>query len=92
MIATRFMTGPYLYIKEQRGSPIAHPYLFSQRHILNLLAQRSPIISLKLSILYTLLTPVLMQPADLVLGLLEEDQLIPDALFDEDSSGMLIDD
>ena len=33
-----------------------------------------------------------MQPADLVLRLLEKDQLVPDALFDKDPSGMLVDD
>ena len=40
---------------------------FPQRHVLNLLAQRPPIISLELRILNTLLTPILMQPADMVL-------------------------
>ncbi len=63
-ISTRPNTGTYLYNKD----PIlTHAYLFSQRHIFDLFAQCSPIISLKLSILHTLLTPILMQPADQVL-------------------------
>ncbi len=69
-ISTSLITDPDLYIKDHTGpkhEPINHPYLFSQRHIVDLFVQCSPIISLKLSILYTLLTPVLMQSADLVL-------------------------
>lgn len=59
--------GPYRYTKDPIRSPVAHAYSFSQRHIVDLFAQCSPIISLKLSILYTFLTPILMQPADLIL-------------------------
>lgn len=62
----------------------------SQRHPFHLVSQRPPIVSLQLGILDPLLTPVLMQPADVILGLLEIDQLVADALFDEYPARMLL--
>ena len=66
--------------------------LFADRHILDLLAQCPPIVRLQLRILDELLAPVLMKLANMVLRLLEEDQLVPDALFDEYAPSMLVDD
>ena len=67
-------------------------FLVAQRHALHLLAQRPPIIGLKLGVLDAFLTPILMQPTDMVLARLEEKKLVPDTLFDEDSSRVLLDD
>lgn len=72
-------------------TPPTHPHLIRSRHTLHLLAQRPPIIRLQLRVLDALLAPFLMQPADVVLRLLEEEQLVADALFDEDAAGVLLD-
>jgi hypothetical protein len=69
-----------------------HRHLIPQRHPLHLLTQPPPIIRLQLRILNPFLAPVLVQAADMVLALLEEQQLIANALFDEDAAGVLGDD
>ena len=64
----------------------------SSRHVFDLVAQCPPIIGLELRILDPLLTPVLMQSADVILRLLENDQLIANAFLDENPASVLIDD
>ena len=66
--------------------------LIAQRHPLDLLTQRSPVVRLELCILDPFLAPILMQSADMILRLLEEEQLVPDALLDKDAAGMLVND
>ena len=68
-IYTSLIIGLCLYIKKESkpGPPLSHNYLFSYWHIVDFFAQCSPVISLKFRIFYSLLTPVLMQPADIVL-------------------------
>ena len=64
----------------------------SCRHIFDLVTQCPPIIRLELRILNPLLTPVLMESADVILRLLEKDELIANAFPDKDSASVLIDD
>ena len=66
--------------------------LFSQWHTLNFLTQRPPIINLKLCIFDTLLTPILVQSANIVLRLLKVEQFVSYALLDENPASMLVDD
>jgi len=66
-------------------------YLITQRHALNFFAKSSPVVGLKFGILDPLLSPVLMQPRDLILAVLEEEQLISDALPNKNATGMLVD-
>jgi hypothetical protein len=66
-------------------------WLVSKGHTLHLLAQSPPVVGLKLGILDSLLTPVLVQSTDMILRLLEELKLVADAFFDKDSTGMLLD-
>lgn len=67
-------------------------HLICGRHALDLLTERSPIVGLQLRILDALLAPLLVQPRDVVLALLEEKKLITDALLDENAAGMLLHD
>ena len=59
-------------------------------HVLNLFVQCSPVLGLKLCILDSLLAPVLMKLADVILRLLEIQQLVTDAFFYEYTPRMLI--
>lgn len=63
-----------------------------RRHSVDFLAERTPVIRLQLRVLDALLAPVLMEPADVVLAGLEEDELVPDTLLDEYSTRMLLHD
>ena len=65
--------------------------LICGRHTLDLLTERSPIIRLQLRVLDALLAPLLVQPGDVILALLEEKELITDAFPDEDAAGVLLD-
>ena len=65
---------------------------FPQRHSLQLLAECSPIVGLQLSVLDPFLTPVHMQLADVILRLLEVNNLVANALLDENTSCVLCDD
>lgn len=65
--------------------------LVAQGHSLNLLAQSSPVVRLQLGVFDALLTPILMELADVVHGLLKEHCLISDALLDEDTTCVLVD-
>lgn len=67
-------------------------FLLSRRHPLYLIAQLSPVIRLQFRILDSLLTPVLMQAADVVLALLEVDEFVPDAFLDEHAPRVLLHD
>lgn len=64
--------------------------LHARRHPLNFVAQATPVVRLKFGVLDTLLAPVLMQTADVILALLEVDEFIMDAFFDEDAPSMLL--
>lgn len=66
--------------------------LICGRHALDLLTERSPIVRLQLRVLDALLAPLLVQPGDVVLALLEEQELVTNTLFDEDAAGMLLHD
>lgn len=68
------------------------PNLLAQRHSLDLFAKRPPVVRLELRILDTLLAPVLMQLAGVILRVLEVEQLVADALLDEDAAGVLLHD
>lgn len=61
-------------------------------HAVDFLAQRPPVVRLQLRILDSLLAPVLMQMADMVLAGLEIDELVPDAFLDEHPERMLLHD
>jgi hypothetical protein len=69
-----------------------HCSLFSPRHTLDFVCKGTPIVCLQLGVLDTFLRPVLVQLADVVLGLLEEEELVADALFNEDTASVLGDD
>ncbi len=64
--------------------------LLANWHALNLLAERTPILRLQLSIFDSFLAPVLMQPTDMMLGRLEDVQLVSDTLLDEHSTCVLL--
>jgi hypothetical protein len=63
--------------------------LLAQRHHLNGLHKPSPAICLQLRILDPLLRPILVQPGNHVLAILEVIKFVADALLDEDTAGML---
>jgi len=63
---------------------------FTQRHPLDLFAQRSPVFSLEFGIFHPLLAPVLVESTDMVLALLEVEKLVTNALLDENSSCVLL--
>lgn len=67
-------------------------YLVTCRHILHLLTPRPPIIRLQLRVFDPLLTPILMQLADVVLALLEEEKFVSDALLDKHPPRVLVHD
>lgn len=67
-------------------------YLVTCRHILHLLTPRPPIIRLQLRVFDPLLTPILMQLADVVLTLLEEEKFVSDALLDKHPPRVLVHD
>jgi hypothetical protein len=69
-----------------------HCSLFTPRHTLNFVCKGTPIVCLQLGVLDAFLRPVLVQLADVVLGLLEEEELVADALFNEDTASVLGDD
>jgi hypothetical protein len=66
--------------------------LVALRHALHRVRQRAEILHLQLRRLDSLLRPILMQPADVVLRALEEEQFVAHALLDEDAAGVLVDD
>ena len=59
-------------------------------HSFYLFTESSPIICLKFGIFDSLLTPVLMQAADVVLAVLEVKKLVTNAFFDKDAASMLL--
>lgn len=63
-----------------------------QWHPLHLVTQRPPVVRLQLGVFDAFLTPVLVQPADVILALLEVDQFVSHALPDEHPAGMLLHD
>jgi len=65
--------------------------LLTHWHILNFVAQGFPIINLHLCILHPLLTPVIVQPRNTILRALEGLNFVADALFDEHTSCVLVD-
>lgn len=60
------------------------------RHPLNFIAQATPVLRLQFRVLDTLLAPVLMQAADMILALLEVNEFITNAFRDEDTPSMLL--
>ena len=63
----------------------------SSWHVFDLVAQCPPIIGLEFGIFDPLLTPILMQSANMILRLLEKDELIANAFPDKDPASVLID-
>lgn len=85
----------FCHLQENANDTLHDDHMFAsitQRHILHLLAQCFPITRLQFGILHPLLTPVLMQLADMILALLKVRQFIPYAFLDENAPRMLIDD
>jgi hypothetical protein len=72
----------------QLGPNVAQ--LNARRHSLNFITQATPVVRLQLGVFDTLLAPVLVQPADMVLALLEMDKFIANAFLDEDAPRMLL--
>ena len=64
--------------------------LFSHRHVLNLFAKCSPVVGLQFRVFDALLAPILMQFTDVVLGLLEKDEFVTNALLYEHPTRMLV--
>jgi hypothetical protein len=64
--------------------------LFPERHALQLVEQSPPVVSQHLRVLDAFLGPVLVPAADVVLRLLEEDELVADALTDEHGTVVLV--
>lgn len=67
-------------------------FLITKRHTIKLIEQPPPVIREHLRVLDALLGPILVPAADMVLGLLEEDELVADALLDEDRAVVLVHD
>lgn len=63
---------------------------YTVRHPLDLIAQRSPVVCLQLRVLDSLLAPVLMQPANVILALTEVFQFFLQTLPDEHSPSVLL--
>ena len=63
--------------------------LFSCRHSLHFFAQPSPVVCLQLGVFDSLLAPILVEAANMVLTLLKVRQFISDALPDENAACML---
>ena len=63
-----------------------------RRHGFDLFAQSSPIICMQFRIFDSFLTPVLVQLADVILAHLEEQKLVADAFFDQDTPCVLLHD
>lgn len=66
--------------------------LLARGHTFNLLTQGPPVLRLKLGVLHALLAPLLMQSTNVILALLEVQKLVTNALLDEDTPRMLLDD
>lgn len=65
-------TIPLMYEYEQVEAQCCSPtQLHARRHSLNFVAQATPVVRLQFGVLDPLLTPVLMQAADVILALLE---------------------
>lgn len=67
-------------------------HLVSQGYALKLVEEPAPVIRQHLRVLDALLGPVLVPPRDVVLSGLEGDELVADALLDEDGAVVLVDD
>lgn len=63
--------------------------LLADRHAFDLFGQGPPVLRLEFGVLDPFLAPILMQPTDVVLRGLEEVELVPDALLDEDAPRVL---
>lgn len=66
--------------------------LVTERHALELVEQLTPVVSEELRVLGSLLRPILVPAGNVVLAGLEVNELIPDALLDEDGPVVLVDD
>jgi hypothetical protein len=66
--------------------------LLHRGHALYLFTQSPPVVRLQLCVLHTLLTPLLVQSANVILALLKVKKFIPNTFFNEDTSGVLLDD
>jgi hypothetical protein len=64
--------------------------LFPSWHAFYFLAESSPVICLQFRVLDPLQAPVLVQTANVVLAVLEDDELVTDALLDENTSCVLL--
>lgn len=74
-----------------RVRPVTTPNAaLARRHPLNFVTQATPIVRLQFGVLDTLLAPVLMQPADVILASLEVNEFVADAFCDEDAPSMLL--
>ena len=63
--------------------------LLPKRHRLHLIRQTPPIVRMQLGVLDQLLAPVLVQATDVVLGALEESELMQETFLDEDAASVL---
>lgn len=81
------------FTRIQRSSSLLPSLSISiaQRHSIQLLVEGSPVLCRELGILDTLLAPLLVCAADVVLRVLEVHNLIANALLYENSSSMLVD-
>jgi hypothetical protein len=66
--------------------------LLSRRHSLDLIAEAPPIVGLQLGVFDSLLAPVLMQTADVILALLEVGKFITSTLLNEHPARVLLHD
>lgn len=64
--------------------------LLTQRHAVKLVEQSAPVVGQHLGVLDPLLRPVLVPTRHMVLGVLEVDELVADALLDEDGPVVLV--
>jgi hypothetical protein len=68
---------------------ITPPSSTSYRHALQLVIELPPVISLQLRVFHSLLCPVLVPPADLILRVLEVRQFVTQTFLDEYATRML---
>ncbi len=66
-------------------------HLIAQRHALKFFMQLPPVVCLQLSILYTLLCPILVPPADMVLRMLEVNKFVAYTFFNKNTTSVLRD-
>lgn len=84
----RWICSSRVYVRRRPGLAS----LFTCRHAFDLITQTTPVLRLQLGIFHPLLAPVLVQPTDVILALLEVKKLVANTLLDKYSTGMLLHD